>query len=117
MSQNLNYTQDDKVILLAYERRLKLLENYRSLKSIDIKEDKIKIGDIGFSNEGLITGGKSGDQVYKVNTIVKYKGTEYVLEKMGLKKMVLKIFKKKNKRHFREIYNQIMFQSFFSKPE
>ena len=113
--ENLNYTQDDKVILLAYERRLKLLENYRSLKSIDIKEDKIKIGDIGFSNEGLITGGKSGDQVYGVNTIVK--NNDKPEHRYLFKKMVLKIFKKKNKRHFREIYNQIMFQSFFSKPE
>ena len=115
MSQNLNYTQDDKVILLAYERRLKLLKNYRSLKSIELNENTIKIDDIGFSNEGLITGGKSGDQVYGVNTIVK--NNDKPEHRYLFKKMVLKIFKKKNKRHFREIYNQIMFQSFFLKLE
>ena len=104
MSKNLNYTQDDKVILLAYERRLKLLENYRSFDSIEIKDETIKLGKMRFSNEGLITGGKSGDQVFKVNTIV---DGQY-----QLKKMILKIFKKKNKKHFREIYNQIMFQTF-----
>lgn len=107
MSQNLNYTQDDKVILLAYERRLKLLQNYVKLDNIIIQDDTIKLGGLCFSNEGLITGGKSGDQVYKVNTIVNNNDVNYELEKM-----VLKIFKKKNKRHFREIYNQIMFQSF-----
>ena len=110
-----NYTLDDKVILLAYERRLKLLENYKAIKKYTFFEGDHKIiitdyrgNKIGFNNQGLITGGKSGDQVYNVNTFSGNGENDYKLEKM-----ILKIYRKKNKKHFREIYNQIMFHSYF----
>jgi len=111
---NLNFTQDDKVILTSYERRLKLLENYKAIENVTFVGDhKIIIDDgenkIGFNNQGLIAGGKSGDQVFNVNTFSDIGENDYKLEKM-----ILKIYRKKNKKHFREIYNQIMFHSYFS---
>jgi hypothetical protein len=112
-----DYTQDDKVILLAYERRLKLLKNYREVKlgfinnkiTIEYNINNTDKQVIGFDDLGSITGGKSGDQVYKVNTFVN-NGINYKLEKL-----ILKIYRKKNKKHFREIYNQIMFHDYFNK--